>query len=866
MNSARNILPKPAFRLPTYFLLCALGALVALYVILTSPSEPRNAIFLGYSATRLTLIVGMLLLTFTLLFLTWKLVRQPEDSLRLWQRLVQQRPMNSLMLALSTAVFLVVWVVLFTPSYRLAGNISEYTARLYPVMVWLAVVSATAMLVLILSRTQASLISVILVKRTTLKSSIVILLLFLLLWAITTLTGIGLRDREDYWYGAGVPVLGLQVLFSLIVGGFVLWLESRRNFIFKNDVLLFFALWAVTAWLWVRVPFVSNYFMPETAGNLPFPYSDSATFDIASQTALIGEGLFGGLYFDRALYSAFLAYLHALFGQDYAVLMAVQAGVLAVFPAIVYLIGRELQGHALGISAGVLVALRGVNSIIAAKWIDTAGPKMMLTDFPTAIGVALILLFALKWMKNPQKLPLVVWAGCALGMTIMLRTHVLLLLPVLLFVFFFQMKPGWKVAALGSSLLVLGMLSATMPWDIRNRSNGMPLFYVYYSRIEVILRERYGFGQDITPQPMPSIPGVEEGHSRMIQRGLIRTIPENDAVCNSHPCSIVNHFFHNLITSTLFLPNSLVFDDLWNTVRLGAPYWKQDWTGDDVANGHIVFVGLNLLIVSIGIGSLWEDCKFKTLLILSLLFMYAATNSIGFTSGGRYIVPMDWLIVIFFIAGFLQFLIWLLKWTEFLPASYAIIEEQVVEHKPMLNSASIVQAAGALTLTFVLGALIPVTDVLFEKRYQSQEPVVLLSTLEEQGWLVQANFEKEELSDFLKDSQARILVGRVLYPRYFSAGEGEPKLNPPYMVNDHPRLAFTLIGPATPSGLGLGVVLAGEISNFSLHMADVMVIGCMDPLFGASYINALAVIVTTEPSVVLYREPAAPLQCPLQEP
>lgn len=864
MSNAKNILPKPALRLPAYSLFSALGALVVLYIILASPSEPRNAIFLGYSATRLTLIVGMLLLIFALLFLTWKLVQQPEDSLRLWQRLVQQRPMNDLMLGLSTAVFLMVWIILFTPSYRLAGNFSEYAARLYPVLIWLSVVSAAAMLVLILSRTHVSFSSIILAKRTIIQTGAFVFLFFLLLWAITALTGIGLRDREDYWYGAGVPVLGLQVLFSLIVGGFVLWLESRRNFIFKNDVLIFFALWAVTAWLWVRVPFVSNYFMPETAGNLPFPYSDSATFDIASQTALIGEGLFGGLYFDRVLYSAFLAYLHALVGQDYVVLMAVQAGVFAVFPAIVYLIGRELHSHALGLSAAVLVALRGVNSIIVAKWVDTASPKMLLTDFPTAIGFALILLFALKWMRNPQKLPLLVWAGCVLGMTIMLRTHVLLLLPVLLVVFFFQIKLNWKTATLVSLLFVLGMFSATLPWDIRNRSNGTPLFYVYYFRIETILRERYGVGQDVTPPPMPAIPGEQGGDPRTIRRGLMRIVPESDAVCNSRPCSIVNHFFHNLITSTLFLPSSLVFDDLWNTVKLGTPYWKQDWTGSDVSSGHMVFTGVNLLIVSIGIGSLWSARTPKTLLTLSLFFMYAAANSSGFTSGGRYIVPIDWLVVIFFMAGLLQLVTWFLQWTDFLPPSNSMIDEQAVRPKLVLNSAAVVHVVGTLTLTLMLGSLIPLPDLLFEKRYQDQEPAALLSVLEEQGWLIQAGFKKEDLSNFLQDPQARIVEGRVLYPRYYSAGEGELDFSLPFMIADRPRLAFTLIGPAMPSGFG--VVLAGEMPDLSLHMADVVVIGCMDPLFGASSIHAVAVIVKTGPVGILYHEPSVPLQCPLQTP
>ncbi|MDP1545806.1 MAG: hypothetical protein Q8L87_07275 [Anaerolineales bacterium] len=866
MTDTKTFLTQPSLWLPSFSLFVALGAMITLSSLISSPSDPKNALFLGYSAIRLTLIVGMLILTATLLFLTWKLLQQPEHSQHWWERIFQQKPVSNFVFGISAISFLILWILLFTPSYRLAGNISEYAARLYPVLVWLAVVSAATTLISILLRKQNSFGLLMAANRTAIRAGIFIFLLFLLAWIVVSSTGIGIRDREDYWYGAGVPALGLQVLFSLLIGGAVLWLEANRRFL-KNDVLVFVLFWAVTAWLWVREPLLSNYFMPDTAGNIFYPYSDSATFDIASQWALIGQGLFGGLYFDRALYSAFLTYLHALAGQDYAILMAVQAAVFAVFPAIVYLIGRELHSRALGISAGMLIALRGVNSIITAKWIDTASPKMMLTDFPTAIGVALLLLFALKWMKNPSKLSLAVWAGGALGMTVMLRTHVFLLLPVIVIGFFIYGKSRWKVAALGSFLLVLGMLSATLPWDIRNRSNNIPLFYAYYSRIELILRERYGFGSQIPPpQPVPAIPGQgESSHARTLSRQLFRgrlASDVNDNVCNSTACSIANHFFHNLITSVLFLPNSPVVDDLWNTVKLGAPYWKQDWTGQDVGGTQALFLGINLLIISFGVGMLWERNKPASLLTMLLFLMYSTTNSFGFTSGGRYIVSIDWLVGLFFMAGLLQAVTWFLRLIGSVPAAPIMLDEDNFTPYLRHRSGPYLQVFGTLALTIMMGALIPLADSLFEKKYQERGPAKMLNVLEEQGWLEQAGFEKDDVSVFLEHPQARLVEGRLLYPRYYPAGVGELDLSLPYMPHDYPRLAFTLIAPSMP--IALGVVVSRTMPGLPAHTADVVVIGCAYTDYYASSIDALAVIVLTEPPYIQHREPGAPLQCPLE--
>ena len=124
----------------------------------------------------------------------------------------------------------------------------------------------------------------------------------------------GLAD--GYWYGAGVPILGLQIVFAFAIGMGVLFLErsSLKAYLPTwSDLLIFFLLWGITAFLWAREPLRPSFFAPGPypPDNAYHPYSDAATFDIGSQFALIGQGIYNGVFFDRALYMAFLVFLHA---------------------------------------------------------------------------------------------------------------------------------------------------------------------------------------------------------------------------------------------------------------------------------------------------------------------------------------------------------------------------------------------------------------------------------------------------------------------------------------------------------------------------------------------------------------------------
>ncbi|MDP1713564.1 MAG: hypothetical protein Q8L41_02365 [Anaerolineales bacterium] len=792
-----------------------------------------------------------------------KLLRSPEWSRHLWEVVFKRKSVNDAILWVAIAAFLLCWVGLFIPSYRLAGNLSGYLERLNPVVIWLAVLSAVTLLILLLEREKESVSSIISTNKTALWMGLIALTIFIFIGALIVFTGVGVRQREDYWYGAGVPVLGLQILFSIIVGVIFVWLESRRGIKnpLKLDAAVCIAIWIITASLWAREPLRPNYFMPDTADNIIYPFSDSANYDIGSQFALIGQGMDYGTYFERALYRAFLIYLHALAGQNTEQLMTAQSVIYAVFPVIVYLLGREIHSRALGLSAAFLVLLRGVNAIAAATWIDLAGPKMMLTDFPTAIGIALIIFFVLKWLKQPPQGHFAIWAGGMLGMTLMLRLHVLILLPFLIIYMLIRLRFRWKYWAIASLLLIFGMISATLPWEIRNRSNGTSIYHLYYSRIEGVLRGRYGTEKDTFIPSTPALTSEVSGFRSTDVRGFRqRTLnPLETGLCEGRVCVIANHFFHNLVTSVLFLPTSFVFDDLWNTVKESTPYWKQDWTGAGFGVPEGLLLTLNLAFISLGVGAACERNKFIGLLPAVIFLVYVLSNSLAFTSGGRYVTPVDWIICIYYILGIMQVLLRGLRLV-------GAISPSEIWHAPVNTkflaapATQYLKTLKTLVVVFMIGALVPIAGMPFERRFQIISPDATLVMLEQGGWLNQANFGRDELSEFLADPQAKLIVGRILYPRYYNVGKGEPKRVYPYLPLDYVRLAFITIGPY---GSGVeNIIIPGEKPMFSLHAQDAVIIGCQND----SYLDALAVFVLSEPGMVYLRSPQPALQCPFPPP
>ncbi|NWF64495.1 MAG: hypothetical protein HXY38_09340 [Chloroflexi bacterium] len=796
---------------------------------------------------------GVLLPGFALLFLTVSLHRRPERSLRLWQSFTGSSPVGHSAFLLSVFLVLFGWIMMFLPPYRL-GALAGYAERLSPVIGWLAVTGAVTSALLLLEK-RPSLTQSAPIDRAILRASSIALGILLLLGLLVSVTGLGIRYRADYWYGAGVPVLGLQVLFAAFAGALGLFFEKRHPEKKHIDLFIFLGFWLISAWFWAREPLTPNYFMPDTADNIIYPYSDGATFDAGAQYALIGRGILNGVFFERALYSVFLTYLHIFFGQDFHILMTAQAALFAVFPAVVYLLGREIHSRVLGISAGVLMTARGVNAIIAAKWIDTASPKMVLTDFPTAIGLSIFLLLLLKWFKQPHKTNLMLWAGAVFVLTFMVRSNVLTLLPAVFLFMPFFLRLSWKQYCLIALLALLGVFAVTLPWEIRNQSKGIPMYSSYYSRILTILRSRYGIGMEAPRAAAQLVHERENGRQRSL---TLRA----EFSCDTMLCSIPNHFLHNAVTAFVSLPTSPVLDDLWNTIKADTPFWKQNWNDGRLGADHMILTVVNLILVSFGVGSVWGRVKALALLPILVFGTYILTNSLGLTSGGRYIAPVDWIVSLYFMAGGWQVLAWLLR-----SAGFLLGEETEPLAKTVVPSfASEIFGKSLPTLFFIFftGCLMPLSEIFFQPRYQVRPPEEILSALETSGLLQQSGYSRDEVMEFLLQPDVRIHEGRVLYPRYYPRGDGEQDRSTFYRYLDYSRLVFTLIGPYTISAEG--VVIPGVRPPFTFHSGDAIVIGCWNTAYYAPFLDAVVVFYTSGDGFVYTRSPSAPLQCPLPEP
>jgi hypothetical protein len=833
----------------------AIEAIFTLGGMLLSPSEPGNALFWGLSVPRLILALPFLTAFIFFAAISIKSFRNREWAEGTFEQWFGGSRISKIIVWLAGIAFGLGWIGCFLPFYR-AGVLAVHWTHLRPAMVFILLASATTLITVLIKRSNFRAQDLRIFK--TFKLSLALFFVSILLIGIMLYSGFGVSAAEDYWYGAGVPILASQLILALLGG--ILFLQGEKRWQFRRfDLVVFLLVYVVTAVLWAREPLQKSFLFigPYAPNRVLYPFADSALFDTASQFALIGEHFlfYNGLFFERALYVSFLVYLHSIVGQDYGQLMAVQAVIFAVFPALVYLVGRSLNSRAIGFTAALIAMLRGANSIAASNMIDMANPKMMLTDFPTAIGMVLIVLLTVEWLKRPQpKWHYAPWIGGIIGLTIMLRTNTLLLLLFVPFYAILRFWPDWKKWLVSSVLLFLAVVAVTLPWELRNQSLGGQLYSSIFDKFQNVIQQRY------TPpsEPASFLPRDESGSLLSFQqlRPLSVLYQETNQVqssCDRVMCFVSNHFLHNILTSILVLPTSLSLDDLRHTVKESLPYWDPKWDGVFALPALLLFA-LNIFFITLGISLAWEHWQLIGITPLVMFMVYNFSNGFARTSGGRYVVPIDWIVTIYFLIGVFQLIIVVAnrlgsKWSLFNETVESGISKQNIA--PNHLSTAVVLFA----ILFGVGALIPLAEMLNENRYQNLEPSKVLTEHNEQ--IANAGFSVQEINAFLQNPNAEISVGRALYPRYYIENEGEVHFYP-VVVMGFPRTTFTLIGPKGEQG----IILPGEKPRYFPQGVDTLVLGCKEQF----YVDALAVIILDEKGAIYTRSPESSLQCPLKQP
>ena len=833
-------------------------AFVAIFILggmFLSPSESSSALFLGLSIPRLILASGLVIAAVFFGFLSIRALRDRAWAERLSERWFGGNRIGRAIAWLAGISFGLGWIGCFLPFYR-AGILAVHWSRLRPVMIFILLASAATLTMIYIKRSNFTIQDSKVFK--TFRLSLLLFFISMALVGIMLYSGFGVAAAEDYWYGAGVPILASQLSVAILSGILFLQMESSRN-LRRFDLAIFLLIYGATAAFWAREPLQRSFLFigPYAPNRVLYPFADAALFDTASQFALIGQNFlfYNGPYFERVLYVSFLVYLHSLVGQDYGQLMALQAAIFGVFPALIYLVGRSLNMRAIGFTAAIIAMLRGGNSIAASNMIDMANPKMMLTDFPTAIGMALIVFLTIEWLKRPQqKWHYAVWIGGIIGLTIMLRTNTLLLLVFIPLYALLRFLPDWKTWLVSSFCLLLAVFAVTLPWELRNQSLGGQIYSSFFTKFQDVIHRRY------TPPSDTSLPqGGNLSFVSFQQLQIFNSLAQKAntlqaaKACNQVACFVPNHFLHNILTSILVLPTSTVLDDLRHTVRESFPYWDPRWNGEFTSPSLLLFA-LNIFLIVLGMSVAWRQWRYVGLVPLAMFIFYNISNGFARTSGGRYVVPIDWIVTVYFLIGVFQIIVLA---ANALGLRWALFTEPIEQNVPGQNRTAndLPRMLVSLAILFGVGALIPLAEHLHAKRYENFDVSKTLAEHETQ--ITRAGLDLQEINNFLQSPNAEISVGRALYPRYYIENEGEVHFYPVIKLG-FPRTTFTLIGPKGEQG----IILPGEKPRYFPQGVDTIVVGCKEQF----YVDALAVIILDEKGSIYTRSPESSLQCPLKQP
>lgn len=662
--------------------------------------------------------------------------------------------------------------------------------------------------------------------------------------AIMYLTGLGLKpDRAD-WDIPGVPLLGLQVLVSVIAGAIIcglIFLLRRMGWGFsRTDFVIMVGLWLAAFLLWTGTSLSPTFFSPTPRPpNFAFyPHSDAANVDIAAQRVLTGYGFTGVA--EKPLYSAFLAFIHVIAGQDYSAVVSIQIAFLALLPVALYMLGTQLHHR---LSAGLLasaVILREVSAISLSGQIDVSHSKLLMTDLPATLLIVAFVLLILRWLRaGPVALHLPLWVGGLLGAIMLLRSQVILFLPFLLVTAIWRMGPQLTRRALHAGLIVTGFLLITIPWMFRNYQHtgvfgySQPLQAMYMARQYSLTPELSNPGIDITSNSS----SVSLGFSKVVEFSL------------QHPDEVArfvgSHFFHNIASSLLALPmrfdladNIVEFYDLlpywqglegrlWNECCAlqsyveTTPYW-QNWSGEIPGDLWLPLL-VNVSLISLGIAVVWNRFRWITLVPIAVFLIYNFSTAIARVSGWRLILPVDWVVLLFYAIGLGQILLWI--WNYLFGWSQEQIDKTL---SPQTTDWSIRRLLIIGAIILLIGAILPGLELAIPRAYEDV-------TIPVTAW-DRIDFAESDLSldGFLEQEGAVVYYGRALYPRYYPANQGEPGGDSAFHIQDFSRTAFWVVGPVVDR---VALPLNAPPAEFP-NAVDVVVFGCR----AGSFVRAAAVV------------------------
>jgi hypothetical protein len=645
--------------------------------------------------------------------------------------------------------------------------------RLSPLLGFFVVLGIQSELFLLLLRNGFNPVEFLKRKAVFLSASIPFLVL-LIVYGFVAVTKIGITKDQAYWGEPGVALIGWQTALAILIGVFLLMLSSSLMSERRTRLIIPFAIWLTAVILWLSVPvgvLKNSFYAPITPPSyIPFPYSDAGYYDYLSQSLLIGTDYLGGIP-SRPLYVLFLACLHVLLGQDYVKIIAAQTFVLALFPVILYILGKKLHS----VSAGVTVALLAIFRELTSLWISSdtrvANSKTLTSDFPTALGIAVVCLISIYWLERRDAKSTFL-AGGAIGLLLLLRTQSLIILPVLFILVWLviqrKMQQWMKLCA----AFLLALAVTITPWLIHNYMITGKLAFDDPRQMAVIYSQ-YSFTNNL------DLSSFDIQTINLPQSLVQFTLKNPSFVANF----IANHFLNTEIGGLLALPMIERFEGLSAPVNL---YWVA-WDGSLTWYNRLLVV-LYLAVIGIGLSAAWHRLRWIGLVPLAFNLGYSLSNGIARFSSWRYNLPVDWIVYFYFGIGAMEILAGLALLFGAKGMRLFSNQNSPAEFKTLIFCTIPARTFIILIPFLLIGSMPWLATGITANRFTSPSDVLV-------DQLGEHNHDLAQLESFLSQPKAELKEGRLLYPRFFRRDLGltGTKPWPVYAPRDFPRQGFLLL-------------------------------------------------------------------------
>jgi hypothetical protein len=729
----------------------------AAVLILQIDPDPKNAIFFGYSLTRLALFLLASALALWLLALV-RLAAYRAAVMQKLESVFQKTPLFWMIIIFLLA--LLALVVLIIP-IDMFGKYGLYFERARPLLFFSCLSPAQ--------------ISIIWVKdnwhlnRSFLRMMLVSLSVLLLLGGFILFSGLGLTPEQEHWNFGGNPITSLQLIFILFVGALIFGFPGmlKPGLFAQNgkylDLIIVVILFVATVLFWQEAPVPHNDFSTRPAAPYfqSFPASDARVHDFGALAVLNGAGI--RTFTDKPLYMIFLAILHVFAGYDYNLLSFLHTCFLALIAPFLYILGKSFHSRLFGFVLASIVLIRQQNGILLSYVFNfNAIPTQLMTEVPMLLGLVVASCALFYWMRIPEGRS---WhafvTGGILGAASLVRLNPVLLIlatPVFLFLVLRKRKKEWLFQSIS---FAFGCLILIVPWVITGTTQSGQSFFIL--KFQDIIRVRYAPSGALPPKKdfavslIPPLDTFERTVSSTnlppISAGL--SFPPIDI--HTFPGFVINQTLHNFVGSFLTLPDSLRPDDQKLAVLVERPYWKLGV--EQLSPTQIPFILLNLCLLAIGLAWSWKRWKWVGFSPLFVFVVYSLSLGLGRTSGSRYLVPMDWVVDFYFALGLLCLFALL---PQSLRQALEAEPEGAFVSRPATKKPSW-RLVGAIALIFCVAALVPAAQTLIPPQKSLCQSVDL---------------NELRLDPPLKNAvQSNYLVyGEVLYPE---------------IKND--RLSFTLL-------------------------------------------------------------------------